>query len=218
MKYEKYIIPFLVWLSVALYFIEVSVFDASNSLGSPMGFLWAERIIALIFTGEIMWRLNKSKEYFMSSYFWIDLIAVIPFWIGFVVPVEWLGWVRTLRILRLLKLVRYNRNLQLILDAFKNAIPILKACLTVMTVFVLFSSALIYQAEHAAQPDKFDSIGSCIYFCITTATTTGYGDLSPITPLGRVLTIVTLFGPTIALCGIIFGIMSDSYSRIMNDQ
>jgi voltage-gated potassium channel len=213
MNYEKYIFRTLVYLSVALYFIEVSFTGSSNSLGSPMEFLWAERFIALVFTCEILYRYRTECQYINSFLFWVDVISVAPFWLGFVVPVEYLGWIRTLRVLRLGKLVRYNKSLQKLLRATMIALPSLRGALFCMFTVCLFATAIIFQVEHAAQPDVFTTVWDCFYYCTTTATTTGFGDLYPITLIGRILTMCLLYGPAIATTGIIFGIMSDAYTK-----
>ena len=207
----------LIWFSVTLYFVEIGFVGSENSLQSPPFFIWLERCLAVFFSCEIIWRFNKNSKYIRTPWFWVDLIAVIPFYVGFFVPKEFLGWIRTLRVLRLLKLFRYNPNLQKLQKAFLIAWPSLKGAIVCMTVICLFACALVYQVEHTAQPDKFKSIWDCLYYCVTVASTTGFGDLTPITPLGRFLTITLLYGPAVAVCGIVFGIMSDAYQKVENN-
>jgi len=67
-----------------------------------------------------------------------------------------------------------------------------------MAVTLVVAAGLMYYAEHAAQPDKFPSIGASLWWAVITLTTIGYGDVFPITGLGKAL------GGAIAVCGIGF--------------
>ena len=87
-----------------------------------------------------------------------------------------------------------------------------------MATTVLFASALLYQAEGAAQPDKFDNIGNCIYYCLTTATTCGFGEYVTVTPLGRLITIFVLYGPAILIAASMIGIIGAAYQEELNED
>ena len=67
------------------------------------------------------------------------------------------------------------------------------AAFMVLTLICIASSVLVFEAEHQVQPDKFDSIFSGLYWALTTMTSTGYGDLAPITPFGRLVGGITMF-------------------------
>jgi voltage-gated potassium channel len=201
----------LIWYSVATYFCEILMGAADSLHGHPF-FLWSERVVAGLFTYEVFHRLRKVG-YANSARFWVDLVAIIPFYFGFFVPVEWLGWIRTLRVLRLLKLYWYYEGIRDLLRAFIRAQKALKGALICMTVVVLFSSALLFQAEGPAQPEKFGHIGNCIYYCLTAAVTVGFGDLYTVTPLGKLITIFFLYGPAILVAGSVIGIVGAAYQE-----
>jgi len=179
----------LVYYSVLTYLVEL-VLGSSNSLEGHAFFLWSERIVATIFTGEYLYRLQGrfgSKggwKYMKSPLGIVDAISVIPFWAGFYVPAQWLGPVRAMRILRLLKLFRYSPSLQLVARGFRRAWPMCKALSIATGIFWLFSSIVMFELEKLAQPETFTLFNSFWYSAVT-MTTVGYGDMSPVTTAGQ---------------------------------
>jgi voltage-gated potassium channel len=127
----------------------------------------------------------------------IDLIAILPFYLMVLFPlIRSINFVNVLRLLRLLKLIRYSDALQTILrviESKKNEL-----IMTVFTVFILliFASSLMFFAESQEQPDAFPSIPAAMWWGVVTLTTVGYGDVYPVTVLGK------LFGATLAFIGI----------------
>src|SRR5437868_7046086 len=100
------LLKLLIWLSVALYLIELQTGSVNSRQGHPLS-LWTERVIASVLTLEYIVRLMLlGLRYARSPLGLIDLAAVLPFWVGFFVPARWLGVVRALRVLRLLKYFR----------------------------------------------------------------------------------------------------------------
>ncbi len=114
----------------------------------------------------------------------IDLLAIAPFYLQHLLPLE-LGILRMLRLLRLLKLSRYSPAMHTLIRVLHNeGRALIGACL-LLFMAILFSATLMYHLENAAQPDKFGSIPEAAWWSIATLTTVGYGDVVPITPLGR---------------------------------
>jgi len=215
------LIRLLVWGSVIAYFVEISL-GGSDSYQSHPGFLWFERFVATVFTIEylVRWKRNRHKgfwHYPTSALGIIDFIAIAPFWVGFFVPAAALGLVRTLRVLRLLKLIRYNRSLQLIALGFYRAGSQLKALCFAMLIVGLFSSAAIYQTEHDAQPDAFENMFSAFWFTAVTATTVGYGDISPITFAGKMVAMFTFVTALSIFAGIV-GVLGNSFSSVLEEE
>ncbi len=166
-----------------------------NSLEAPWGFLWGERLIAGLFTLEVLirwWRSNPSyygapdTAYPLNVWGVIDLLAIVPFWVGFICPVEYLGMVRTLRMLRLLKFFRYSRGLQLTALKFYRAYHNMKGLVFSLGIVWVFFAVVCLELEHTKQPDKFGSLLDVAWFTIVTGTTVGYGDASPVTFAGKV--------------------------------
>jgi len=121
----------------------------------------------------------------------IDLVAIAPFFIIHFFPVD----MRTLalvRLLRFFKLARYSPGLTSLIEALKAERHGLVACLVVLSGAVLVSASAIYAAEGSTQPDKFGSIPESMWWAVVTVTTVGYGDVVPVTPLGRIIGAVTM--------------------------
>ena len=120
----------------------------------------------------------------------IDLVAIAPFFLGIGLDMD-LGVWRVLRILRILKLSRYSVALTVIADVVRQEVRSIGAMLVVFAVVVVLFGSLTYLAEHHAQPEVFRDIPSCLWWAVVTVTTLGYGDMVPITVLGKVLAAMT---------------------------
>lgn len=206
----EYIVRFFVFYAVATYFLEVQLSDSHRSEGF---WLWNERIIAIAFTLEyiVRWVYSDHKrEYPFRFLSVIDLLSILPFYVGFFVDDQTLEIIRTLRILRLLKLVRHNPALSNVVQGIGKVRNELLMVGYVVGMVLLFSSSLIYQFEKEAQPDKFTKPSDAIWWCFVTLTTVGYGDLAPVTIAGRVVAVITMiiglgiFGIFISLIGSAF--------------
>jgi hypothetical protein len=115
--------------------------------------------------------------------------------------------------MRLLKLARYSGATQSLFIVIKREWPVMKAAVFILLLLVMLAACLGYVFEHEAQPDKFENIPQAIYWSVITLASVGYGDISPITPAGRAITIV------IALLGIgIFAIPAAILSSALSDQ
>ena len=128
----------------------------------------------------------------------IDLLAVAPYYLlALLAPgANTAGATLLLRMLRLLKLFRYSRSLKIFARVLREKANQLVAAFLATGVLLVFSSSLVYFAERGAQPEVFPSIPAAMWWGLITLTTVGYGDVSPITPLGQ------LFGAITAVFGI----------------
>ena len=115
-----------------------------------------------------------------------------------------------IRLIRLFKISRYMRGLRTIGAVIRNRRQEIIAAFMVLALLTIAASVLMYEAEHAVQPEAFDSILTGIYWAMTTITTTGYGDLVPITALGRVIGFVVMV-LSIAIVAIPAGIFSAGF-------
>jgi voltage-gated potassium channel len=116
----------------------------------------------------------------------IDLLLILPFYLALLIPVDFV-LLRTLRLLRVLKITRYSPAMATIELVIVNERRSLYAAATLLGTALLLASGLMYHAERAAQPEAFGSIPAAMWWAIATLTTVGYGDVAPITPLGRVI-------------------------------
>ena len=118
-----------------------------------------------------------------------DATTVLSFFIVMMLPTGFdLGALRVLRLLsRLASLARYSAGMQAVAAVASSRKSELLAVASVIGVLLVLASSLMYTVEHAAQPDKFSSIPASMWWGIITVTTVGYGDVTPVTPWGRLL-------------------------------
>jgi len=144
----------------------------------------------------------------------IDLLAILPFFLEVLLSsVLDLRFLRTFRLARLLKLTRYNDSTKILTTVIAREWPVISASAFIMILMVVMTASLGYVFEHEAQPEKFDNIPNSVYWAVITLASVGYGDISPITPIGRFMTVV------MALLGIgIFAIPAALLASAFGDQ
>ena len=217
----EWFIRIVVLYSVAMLLVEMQWSGSENSLQGHPFFLWSERIVALVFTAEFIIRYREAKDkkkYLLSPQAFIDLLSILPFYMGFFVADKgFLRMVRTLRLLRVLKFARYNTTVKHIADAFASVRREMQV-LGILTAFcLLFGGAAILECEHYAQPDKFRTIGDGLWWATVPLTTIGYGDLCPVTDHGRAVASGVVFGGAsifAAFLGMIGAVFVDAARRI----
>jgi voltage-gated potassium channel Kch len=164
---------------------------------------------------------NKYKDpikgrlrYMVSIPALIDLVSILPYFLGILLhQVIDTRFLRIFRLTRLLKVTRYTGTLNTLIKAISREKRVLFASAFMMLLLVVLTASLGYELEHDAQPDKFDTIPSAMYWAVITLASVGYGDISPITPLGRAMTVV------ISLIGIgIFAIPAGLLASAFTDQ
>jgi voltage-gated potassium channel len=174
-------------LSVVLVMLESvdSIYAKSRALLKTL-----EWVITIIFTVEYGVRIfvaRRPLRYVFSFYGIIDLLAVIPTYIGlFIVGSHSLIVIRMLRLLRIfriLKLTRYTQAGRIIAQAMWASREKILVFVLFVVIIAVIMGTIIYLVEGAAS--GFTSIPISMYWAIVTLTTVGYGDISPVTPLGR---------------------------------
>ena len=142
--------------------------------------------------------IRARIRYITSPMAIIDLISILPFLVPVLHTYNLIGVrvFRLVRLLRVFKLNRYSDALAAIGEVFRSKAQQMIASTFFVFIILVLASLLIYYAEHDAQPDQFENAFSGLWWAVATLTTVGYGDIYPITPLGRVL------GAVIAILGI----------------
>ncbi len=193
-------------------------------------FRWFELLSVTLFTIEYLLRLSVSDlrypesppflaaiRYIVSPLAIVDLAAILPFYLPLLIPLD-------LRALRILRLARVMRMLKL--NRYTSAIGTMRTVIIkrrdelgitfFLTALTIVSAAtLMYYVESPLQPEAFTNIVTSIWWAVATLTTVGYGDIYPITPLGRVLAgIVAISG--IGLVALPTGILGSSFLEEYN--
>jgi voltage-gated potassium channel len=139
--------------------------------------------------------LRGRIKYMLSPIALVDLIAILPFYLGLYLTID-LRFLRVLRLLRLFKLTRYSPALGALLDVIQKESEALLAAIVVLLMMLVISAGGIYLLESELQPETFGSMPNSMWWAIVTLTTVGYGDVVPITTMGK------MFGGLIGLIGI----------------
>jgi voltage-gated potassium channel len=127
----------------------------------------------------------------------IDLLAILPFYLLIIFPhVRLVEATDLLRLLRLLKLIRYSEALRTILRVILAKADELIMTFVAVFILLIFASSVMFFAEREAQPEVFPSIPAAMWWGVVTLTTVGYGDVYPVTTIGK------LFGAALAFIGI----------------
>lgn len=184
-----------------------------------------EVLSVVVFTIEYLLRIWTSDyifnshnqflariKYIFSFMALIDLFAILPFYIPFIISIDLrvLRVLRVIRLLRLLKMNRYTDALHTIGNVFKRKANQLLSSMFIVVLLMIIASVLMYHIENTAQPNVFNNALSGLWWAIATFTTVGYGDIFPITVAGKILSgIISILG--IALVAVPTGIISAGF-------
>ena len=146
----------------------------------------------------------------------IDLLAILPAYLNFFVQFD-LRFLRIVRLLRLLKLTRYFVSLQILLRVIEREKGSFQAVIFILMIMIIMAAAGVYLIESQAQPEVFSSIPASMWWAVVTLTTVGYGDVTPITPLGRFLgAIITILG--VGLAALPAGILANGLANELEQR
>lgn len=171
----------------------------------------------VIFVFELLTRMlvyEKPLRYLSSFFGIVDLVSILPALVGF--NSKGLRVVRLIRLLKLMRNEKINRatnRLRLALQKVKHEL----AVFGVVVLLTIFASAVgVYYCEHEAQPEVFSSIPAAIWWALATLTTVGYGDIYPITVLGKLFSsVVILIG--VGIVAIPAGLFSSALATLPDD-
>ncbi|MFY5897155.1 ion transporter [Acinetobacter pittii] len=157
-------------------------------------------------------RLNWMK----SGEAIIDLMAILPAYLNFFVRID-LRMLRILRLLRLLKLTRYFISLQILLCVIKREKGSFQAVIFILIIMIIMTASGIYMVENKAQPEAFSSIPKSMWWAVVTLTTVGYGDVTPVTNLGKLLgALITILG--VGIAALPAGILASGLANELNQR
>lgn len=138
--------------------------------------------------------LKARTSYILTPMALIDLIAILPFLIALFFTID-LRTLRLLRVLRLLKLTHYFKGFNIFINVIAKELKSISAAMMVMIFLIIIAASLMHSVEGKIQPDVFGSIIESFWWAVVTMTTVGYGDVVPITGLGKTIsTFIMLIG------------------------
>lgn len=181
------IIAVLVLLSSSIFVAET--YNLPKSIRGNLNII--DTVILIVFGVEYLLRLYSAKnkfKYFISVYSLIDLMAILPFFLG---EID-ISFIRLLRWFRILKLIRFiDRKFLFRSITTEDGIIFVRILFTLFAIIFVYSG-LIYQVEHPVNPNVFRTFLDAFYFSIVTMTTVGFGDVTPISEVGRLLTVLMI--------------------------
>lgn len=216
-----------------LFIAVFETFDASAPYGGVLGAL--ELVTVLFFTVEYALRLVTADflypelspgravlHYALSFSGVIDLLSFLPYYLPVFFPAGVVAFrmFRVVRIFRLFRINAYYDALNVITDVVKGKKDQLLSSMFIILVLMLASSLCMYSLEHDVQPQVFQNAFSGFWWAVSTLLTVGYGDIYPITPVGRLFGIaITFLG--VGMVAIPTGILSagfvEQYTRLKSD-
>ncbi|UUX91150.1 ion transporter [Methanoplanus endosymbiosus] len=228
----KKIFNYLMFLVITVNIIFVNLETIPNLSSAILNLFYAfYGLSMLIFVAEYILRVWFSVEderykysikgrikYILSPYAIIDLLVLIPFLIPDLIPADYkTNALRLLKLFIILKLIRYSQSLQGITKVFCSKKKELAMLIYMLFFLLVLVSTLMYYVENKAQPESFSSIPATMWWGVITLTTVGYGDMYPITPLGKILgALVAILG--IGLFALPAGILASGFYEQFSDK
>jgi voltage-gated potassium channel len=181
-------IALLVLLSSAIFMLET--YPMGDHLRTTLTLV--NRGILVIFAVEYglrLWAADNKVRYILSPYSLIDLVAILPFFLG-ILDISFVLIFRWFRILRLFRFIKGHTIFGYVSSEDSTALT--RIFFTLFAIVFVYSG-LIYQVEHPVNGDEFRTFLDALYFAVATMTTVGFGDITPISELGRLLTILMIW-------------------------
>jgi voltage-gated potassium channel len=140
----------------------------------------------------------------------VDLVAILPTYLGAFVRVD-TRMLRALRLLRIFKLSRHSSSMDLLLTVLRQEAGSILSAMFIMLIVIVLAASGIYAIEREAQPEAFDSIPKAMWWAAVTLTTVGYGDVVPVTVLGKIFgLLITVAG--VGMVALPAGILASGFS------
>ena len=179
--------------------------------------------ILRVWTADLLYPEAKHPrlKYIFSFMAIIDLLAILPFYLPFIsADLRFLRMMRLFRLFRLLrvfKLGRYFEALQVIIKVIRSSGPQLVMSVALCFFVMLFSAIIMYTVENPVQPEQFPNVITSLWWAICTLTTVGYGDVYPITHVGRFFaSVISLVG--IGIIAIPTGIIAAGFNQAISRE
>ena len=177
--------------------------------------------ILRIWTADLLYPEARRPRlrYMVSFMAIIDLLAILPFYLPFLSSdfhiLRMMRLLRLFRLLRVFKMGRYVEALQTVVQVIRSSTSRLVIALMLCSFVMLFSAIIMYTVENPVQPERFPNVIASLWWAICTLTTVGYGDVYPVTTIGRFFaSVISLVG--IGIIAIPTGIIAAGFTAALN--
>lgn len=210
------------------------ILESVDAIATPYADLFTgfERASLAAYTAEFVLRIWAAAEapdveggstrrrlrYLCSPLAIFDFLVIAPFFLSAFIAID-LRFVRILRLLRIVKLTRYSTALLHIAEVYRLQRSGLMTAFLLMGIAVVLSASLLHMVESSAQPEHFGSIPQAMWWAIITLTTVGYGDVTPVTSLGKLVASgISIVG--IAMVALPTSLFASGFAHVMtrNEQ
>jgi len=207
-KLFEWLIIILIILNTMLIFLDTfdnvphEITDRFRNIELVTIVVFSIEYLLRVLTADLLYKDSRPFKarlrYIFSFMSLIDLMAILPFFLPFVIAnnLVILRATRLLRLFRLLKISHYTVTLSILGKVLKEKSSQLITSAFILLILIAISSVIIYSAEHEMQPEKFENAFSSLWWSIVTITTIGFGDIYPVTKVGM------LIGGVVSILGI----------------
>ena len=191
--YFAQFIAIMVYISIGTIILET---DSNLNNQYAELFKYMNIIIYFVFTFEYIYKHfvgTQKFKYILTLGSLLDIVALAPFFLPLFDQTYTFNahLLRLVWILKIFRVPQYRRTSRILTQVFQKEKETLRLTLSLCFALILVSSVLMWTIENPAQPDNFTSIIATMWWSVSTLTTVGYGDMYPITPLGKVLAAIT---------------------------
>ena len=231
-KARKAVIFFIASMILLNVFVVILETVHSLYLAYRMFFQLFDFFTVIIFTTEYglrIWCCVKNPlysdpvrgriRYALTPYALTDVIALTPFYLPLIIPIEFrlFRMLRLLRIFRVLRLGAYSNAFETFVDVLKSKKEELVITIIMAVIILVLASSTLYAVERDAQPEKFGSIPDAMWWAVVTLASVGYGDVVPITPLGKFFASIVAIS-AIGLFALPAGILASGFAESLGRQ
>lgn len=194
---------FDIWLLVLIGLnIVVLIMDSFQTIHEGTFSFWLVKLLewgfTLLFTFEFYLRcycLKRPMAYVLSFYGMIDVLSIFPAYLSLFIPATQaltvLRLMRLLRVFRIFKMESFLQESRMLMNSLKRSMTKILIFMLFVFIVAIILGALLYSVEGEKNP-QISTIPEGIYWAVVTLTTVGYGDVTPVTPLGRFIAIVVM--------------------------
>ncbi len=171
------------------------LFVWGTTISLPAQLAWYHQLdwlLAMVFSVEYvlrLWSARRPLSYVFSLYGLVDLLSILPTFL----PMGGMSFLRALRVLRILKFTRYLENEEFFFGTISPlTLQIIRTLFTVITI-IFVAAGFIYYVEGNVPNSKIHTYDDALYFSVITVSTVGFGDITPVTRMGRWITLLIVF-------------------------